>query len=360
MGSGVLIVGGCGCVGFHLVRALLDSKDFEKCQLHVLSRNPTRNLIDDSRVHYHAGSIDSQHTVARLISDLKPEVVFHTAAPVSRANDGGWDHFYRTNVQGTRNLLESAKRCVKAFVYTSSVSVMKGQEYHFAKEDWPLNLDRSAGDAYSVTKALGEKLVLEANEPVGLKTASLRICTVYGERDQQMIAGSLDVLKSGQHKMQIGDNTNLFDTVSVENVANAHLLAAKALLAANLQTTGLKVDGEAFNITDDDPIPFWDFQRLIWAVAGTKIKLEEITIFPAWFILSLASLVEWIYWVFTLGRRRPKTFRRHVMEYAACTRTFSIEKAKERLGYRPVRYREAHIKAGVEWALRENRQTTKL
>ena len=68
-------------------------------------------------------------------------------------------------------------------------------------------------------------------------------------------------------------------------------------------------------------------------------------------MLYLATVVEWIYWIFTAGRKRPKNLKRHVMECATMTRTFSIKKARKRLDYEPVDHREAHIKAGVEWIL---------
>ena len=145
--------------------------------------------------------------------------------------------------------------------------MLKGPTYNFAKEDDTLNTRRSDTDSYSVTKALAEKHVLEFNGKGERKfrIVALRIATVYGERDQQMIPGTLDAMSRGQHKTQIGDNTNLFDAVSVENVARAHLLAAKALLNHQEEP---KVGGEAFNITDGDPIPFWGFERLIWRAAG--------------------------------------------------------------------------------------------
>ena len=129
----------------------------------------------------------------------------------------------------------------------------------------------------------------------------------------------------------------------------AHVLAAKALLnkIKNPTTNLPKVDGEAFFITDGKPMPTWDFARLIWKAAGDTTRPEEIRVIPAWFMLYLASLVEWCYWIFTLGQKRPLTFRRAILATVCVERTFCIEKARERLGYVPLDNMEDSIKRGV-------------
>lgn len=191
-------------------------------------------------------------------------------------------------------------------------------------------------------------MVLNANGRGGMRTVCLRPGAVYGERDGQVIAGFLQQLRQGSQRYQIGDNTNLFDFTSVANVAQAHILAAKALLSDS--TTG--VDGEAFFITDGHPSAFWSFARKVWSAAGDKTRPEEVTVVPAWLMLALASLVDWIYWVVTLGYKRPQVFRRSNMNYACLPWTFAIDKARQRLGYTPVDDRDEQIQNGVEWALR--------
>ena len=92
---------------------------------------------------------------------------------------------------------------------------------------------------------------------------------------------------------------------------------------------------------------------MIWAAAGDKTPLEEVQAIPAWFMLGLASAVEWVYVVFTLGEKRPKMLRRFFIEYTCLQRTFSIEKARKRLGYIPVDDGDGMIRAAVERELQK-------
>lgn len=350
----VLVVGGCGCVGFHIVKALLE--DAAYWTVHVISRNPSKNKLDG--VQYHAGDIGSLQEIRLLFDAIRPHVVVHAASPIAAGNTSDAASFVRTNVKGTENLLECSVLIgsVSAFVYTSSVSVMAGSIFHFTEETAPVLTRASQGNLYGKSKALAESLVLATNGEAGVRTISLRLASVYGERDNQLIPGALEVLRTGQHLYQIGDNSNLFDVVSTQNVAAAHLLAIKGLLSeSELRSPG--VDGEAFFITDGDPPQFWDFQRRIWAAAGDRTRLEEIKILPAWFMLSLASTLEWVYLVFTLGQKRPSIFQRHNLEYTCLHKTFSIDKARRLLGYKPVDTRDEHIKSGVAWALQKQPET---
>ena len=354
----VLVTGGCGFVGFHVVKALRDDKIWP--EVHVVSRNPSRNRQEE--VTYHAGDVTSPEQIQKLLAEIQPSTIIHTASPVSAGNAANERTFMDVNLKGTQNLLKCAAASphVSAFIYTSSSSVLAGSSFHNADENAPLITKTTRGvNYYSKSKALADQYVLDANGKCGVGTVCLRIASVYGERDNQMIPGTLAVLRQGHQKNQIGDNKNLFDVVSAENVAQAHLLAAKAMSSPSILPKS-NIAGEAFLITEDDPLPFWDFERKIWAAAGDNTPLSDVRVIPAWFMLALASLVEWGYWIFTFGRKRPETLRRHNMEYASMERTYCIDKAKERLGYRPdASRRDEHIKRGVEWAMRKEAEAAR-
>ena len=91
-------------------------------------------------------------------------------------------------------------------------------------------------------------------------------------------------------------------------------MAAKTLLRD--KTSGPKVESGAYFITDDIPMPFWDFQRKIWAAAGDKTPLTKVIIIPAWVGILMATVVKNMFWIFTLGQKLPpKTMRRNVRYY---------------------------------------------
>ena len=161
----------------------------------------------------------------------------------------------------------------------------------------------------------------------------------------------------GQTKFQLGDNTNLFDFTEATNVAHAHHLAAAALLTTyereeQGQIAPLsheKVDGESFFITNDSPMYFWDFTRTAWKECGDTTTPAQVWTIPKDFGLFIATLFEYIFWIFQLG---VPNLTRQKVKYSCMTRYYSIEKAKRRLGYRPVVGVTEGLKRGVADAIR--------
>lgn len=348
----VLVVGGCGFVGYHIVNAFIQDSTWSS--IHVMSRNPSSNQVEGA--HYHSGSLTSLEQLQSRLTEIQPSLIINTASPHGSGNASNGGHFEEINVKGTQNLLKAsiANDHVRTLIYTSSVEVMEGLSHNFVTEDARMFTVASRGEYYAKTKAIADQAVLDANGMGGLRTLCLRLAVVYGDHDSQMIPGTLQALQEGRQRYQIGDNRNLFDAVSATNVARSHLLAAKALLRQP-EDGSEKVGGEAFFITDGNPVPFWTLARQIWSAAGDRTALKEVTVIPAWLILNLASAVEWLYWTFTMGLKRPKVLRRQVMAYTCYPRTYSIDKARERLGYEPVEDRDEQIRRGVECTLRKQK-----
>jgi len=103
-------------------------------------------------------------------------------------------------------------------------------------------------------------------------TVSLRPASCFGEANEEMIEKLIGVARSGRGDIQMGDGTNLYDFVYVENVADAHLLAAKAFTSSCESTTGrgAKSGWEAFHLTNDEPWLFWDFTREVRSRPGMR------------------------------------------------------------------------------------------
>ena len=344
----VLVVGGCGCVGYHVVKALVEHQLFSA--YHVFSRNPNQNRIDG--VQYHAGSITSASDTGSLLSAIQPTAIVHLASPNASVHSEGSNVFYEINVRGTQNLLNEAKKTpsVKIFIYTSSTTVARPPCVFATESASPVSSPRDA-DHYAFTKAIAESSVLEANNSDGMRTVSLRIGPIYGQRDQQIVPSILKILRGGRQKIQIGSSSSMCDFLSATNAATAHVLAVKALRKA--PTGKGRVDGEAFNITDGRPTNFWDFARQVFRIAGDTTTPEAVRIIPAWTVLSIAIFVEWAYFIFTFGRRRPTSLTSFGVRYVSETRTYSITKARERLGYRPADDRDAQIERAVSWYMME-------
>jgi sterol-4alpha-carboxylate 3-dehydrogenase (decarboxylating) len=148
----VVVVGGCGFLGGHIVRLLLSQ--YPGSQIACLDVSTARNRVDSPQVTYHNCNITNLLDIEELFLKLQPDVIIHTAAIVP---DLGFskEMVYKVNVEGTKNLLTAAKNTnVKAFVYTSSSSVIVGDvdEVINADESWPVLTGRDQPEYYTETK----------------------------------------------------------------------------------------------------------------------------------------------------------------------------------------------------------------
>ena len=329
-----VVIGGCGYLGSNLVNALRAEPTCSA--VHVISRNPTQNLYPD--VSYHAGDITNSEQISALFAEIKPRVIFHTASPKHVEPE---NVHRRTNLTGTRILLSAAAESssVRAFVYTSTDSAIEQAPGVKLNEDTAkLYTEQSPVNPYAKTKAIADSEVQAANAPPVLSTAVVRIPGLYGENDDNCVGALLNAVKKDQHKIQIGPNERHFEFVYVEKACEAHILAAKALLAQDA-----KAGGEAFFISDEVSMPYFDFARKFYAGAGHPVAKDEIKVMPLWLVVSFALLGEWLYWIFTLNTKVPEV-RSQAIKFLGGGCQWDITKAKNILGYKPVADQDAVIK----------------
>ncbi|KAF2773312.1 NAD(P)-binding protein [Teratosphaeria nubilosa] len=352
----VLVTGGCGFLGNNIVTLL--SKRDACTQISSLDIKPPTEPVAD--VHYDTGDITDYDSMLKLFGRLKPDAVIHTASPHAFVENK--DLFYKVNVNGTKNLIRVAQESgAKGFVFTSSASVIHDQRFDLinADETYPLIIGKEQPSYYVETKALAEMEVLAANRAPShpqFLTAAIRPSGIFGVGDVQLLPPGLSAYYSGQTKVQIGTNENLFDFTEVENVAHAHHLALAALLAtADREAKGQalpldneKVDGEAFFVTNDAPLYFFDFARSCWAAAGDKTDPSQVWVLSKDLGLFIAMIMGWIYWLFRLGK---PTLGIDAVKYMCMTRYYNIDKAKRRLGYKPVVSLDTGVRRGVQDAL---------
>ncbi|PNY26298.1 Uncharacterized protein TCAP_03764 [Tolypocladium capitatum] len=342
-----LVVGGCGFVGYHLVQQLL--LDEECDDVYVLDRNVDRNLHD--KALYVRGDVTDSETLRALVAKIQPRTVFHAASPIASLPARKYAEFVETNVEGTRALLAIAtdSSAVKAFIYTSTIDVYANPPHTHVKESHPLWPHSNTSNEYNRTKSIADCLVRSANGP-RLRTVSLRLGHAYGERQSQGLSEVLDMCSGNRMLIQIGRGDNLVEVVSAGNAATAHILAAKALLDPD-RAVG-DVDGEAFNISDGAAVPFWHHVRVIWTVARGEDAIRDVTVLPAWIMMAAVLVVEWLLWITTLDTVKPPTvLRRTSLEYCIYSHTYSIEKARERLRFRPFVDHDAVLAHATRWML---------
>ena len=259
----VLVTGGAGFIGSHLVNALVKAG----CKVCVLDNLSTGNL-ENIKVHMGAGSVvfvkgdvrDKQN-VSEAIKDV--DAVFHLAAitsvPYSVKNP---EVTREVNVAGTRNLLEACLRSgVKRFVQVSTCAVYGEAKYLPVDEKHPT----SPISPYAESKLAAERCCSEFQEKYGLKTVVLRFFNVYGLRmraDQYggVIVRFLERLRCGKPPVIYGDGLQTRDFVCVEDVVRAMRLAVDG---------GDAVTG-TFNIGTGMPTTINQLAQLLMQIFGVE------------------------------------------------------------------------------------------
>jgi len=177
---------------------------------------------------------------------------------------------------------------------------------------------------------------------------------VYGERDTQYIPAQLNALKNGQTKVQLGNGKNKVQPTYAGNAAIAHILAAQGLISSvtSPRSLDVRIDGEAFHIHDGEPQPFWEFTRRTWRHAGDNTEMKDVTVIPGPVAMGMVRMVEGLFAVFTLGQKRPPlSISRLYIQVTIYNATYSLEKARKRLGYSPVDDHDTYLKRSIAWEL---------
>lgn len=348
----VLVLGGCGGLGYNIVKQLLDTK--KASDVTAFDIKTHINRVPGAK--YIKGSITSEEDVRSVLETVKPKIIMHTISPDLMGQKNTHKLYEDVNIGGTQILLNCIAEVdyVKALIYTSSSSVIHNNVTDLveATEEGRLFYWPETTEFYSHTKAKAEDLIQGANRHNGLLTTRLRGCILFGEADRQCTPQLVSTGRAGRSKYQIGDGTNLVDFTYIGNTAYAHILAAEALLRESdgrADRDGpLKVNGEAICITNDEPWPFWNFVRAISAEAGHPVPQDQVTVVPTSVYYAFAVIAEWAVWAISLGSKESHINRRMV-KYLTMNRTFDISKAKERLGYRPQVSMQEGIKRAVEF-----------
>jgi UDP-glucose 4-epimerase len=171
----VFITGGAGFIGSHLADRLLGRKD-EVLVIDNYATGRRDNLKPQTNLQVVEGTIADSDLVNRLFDEFKPEVVVHAAAAYRDPED--WAEDARTNVLGSANVVQAAKRTgVKRLVYFQTAL-----GYGLKPIEQPITLNhplRPEGSSYAISKTAGEQYV----ELGGLDFLSFRLANAYGPRN---------------------------------------------------------------------------------------------------------------------------------------------------------------------------------
>lgn len=306
----ILITGATGYVGHRLALVLAERNN----EVHILVRNPdSGNIPQHKNIKVFAGDITDKQSITSAIKECKQ--VYHVAALV-KAFDKDSSLFYKVNVQGTQNLLESALEIgVEKFVFTSSCSVIgptiKAAMCENDKRISPLDND------YDATKYLAENLVKEYGKK-GLHTVIVSPSKVFGPSG--LDAKSISVNKiinrfiKGEPTFIPKPSKLIANYCFIDDVVEGHILA---MSKGNV--------GENY-ILGGENISFSGFFDTIKTLSEKKAKLIEI---PK-FVMKIFSLIQWLQ--FKATNKEPLITENGIKQIY-CNKIFSSEKATQELGY---------------------------
>ncbi len=214
------MTGGTGFVGAHVVRALLGRGEAVRCLVRPAS---SRASLDGLEVELVEGDLGDPASLERAVRGVR--AVYHCAADYRLyARDPA--EIYRTNVEGTRNLLRAAHRAgVERFVHTSSVGALGlNRDGSPADETTPARLEDIVGH-YKKSKYLAEREA-EAWAARGLPVVIVNPSTPVGELDAKPTPTGKLVVDFLNRRIPFYVDTGL-NLVDVRDVAAGHLLAAE-------------------------------------------------------------------------------------------------------------------------------------
>ncbi len=315
----VLVTGGAGFIGSHIVDRLL-ADDFEVTVLDNLSSGKMKNIaqhLNKKNLHFIKGDIRDDDAVKKAVRDF--DAMVHEAALVSVTRSV--ENPFRTNevnVTGTLNLLKASLDAgVKRFIYASSSAVYGETETLPKKETLPPR----PISPYAASKLAAESYCKTFYKVYGLETVSLRYFNVYGPRQTYgpysgVITIFINRLLNDKPPIIYDDGTQTRDFTDVHDAVQASLLSLNCKNAV----------GEEFNIATGVQTTVNQLAQTLLGLTG-KTSLQPMYADP-----------------------RPSDIKH---SYA------DISKAKKILGYKPKITLKEGLKKLIEWYKKIHRKKEK-
>jgi UDP-glucose 4-epimerase len=229
----VLVSGGAGFIGSHIVDLLIDN-DYKVVIVDDLSSGREENV--NKKARFYKLSITDQKSLAEVFEQEKPDYVCHEAAQISvsfSVRDPLFDA--QTNILGSLNLLQCCvcvSHPVKGIVFASSGGTIYGEPEHLPiTEDYPFRPQ----SPYGISKVTVENYLDFYQKNYHLPYVALRYGNVYGPRQDPygeagVIAIFIERMLKGEIPTINGDGEYIRDYVYVEDVAQANLLALQNMV----------------------------------------------------------------------------------------------------------------------------------
>jgi len=308
-----LVTGGGGFLGSGIAKSLHEKLH----DVSVVGRHHYSHLPKGIKLFQ--GDIRDFDFLCKVITGM--DAVFHTAA-----FPGIWgraEDFFSINVDGTRNVIKACLiNKVPKLIFTSSPSVIYGGS-SLEGVDETVPYPENYLSEYPRTKAIAEKLVMEANG-LDLATVSIRPHLIWGPGDPHLVPRLLAKADKGR-LVRVGQGENRVDIMYIDNAVYAHLKACDAL------GFGKPSAGKVYFVSDGEPVNLWKWINEVLKKTNRPPVTHSISYQTA---SRLGHFLEKIYNWGNIKTEPPMT--RFLASQLATSHYFNISLAKKDFGYEPV------------------------
>ena len=319
----ILVTGGTGFIGSHLVEALLKEGHGVRC---LVRRTSNLNFLNKLNVEKVYGDVKDTSSLEYAVEGV--DVIYHIAGILGR-----WripkETYWRVHVEGTKNLLDAIIRrdiSLERFVYCSSAGVLGPIKKLPADESYPYR----PSNIYEESKAEAEKMVLHYYTTTSLPVTVIRPELVYGPRDTHVL-GLFKAIKNGRFFLIDGGKSVLHPTYISDLVEGFKLCTHKS-----------KAIGQVYLITGGEYVTVRELASTIAGIMGVPSKFFSL---PKSFASKTALLSEKLASSFNFDPLLTQS----MVNFFTENRGFDTSKARNELGYYPRVTLEEGIKETVQW-----------
>jgi UDP-glucose 4-epimerase len=243
-GKKILVIGGAGLIGSHVVEELLNEPVEEVRIFDNFTRGTPENIVESlsdprCRVFELGGELMQRDLLSKAMEGV--DRVVHLAALWLLHCHEFPESAFEVNVRGTFNVLQACvEHDVERLVYSSSASVYGDAVEEPMTEDHPYN----NWTFYGATKIAGEHMFKAYHKRYGLNGVGLRYMNVYGPRQDYkgayiaVMMKILDCIDRGERPTVYGDGSQAYDFVHVRDVARANVCGLKSEVPFGLYNVG--------------------------------------------------------------------------------------------------------------------------
>ena len=277
----VLVTGGCGFIGSHVIHKLLDYDSYKKIvnlDLLTYSGHPENcGDITDKRYKFVYGSINNKGLLTKIIEEEDIDVIFHLAAEshVDRSIDS-IEPFISTNIDGTRCILEVIVEMNNNHKNIKLIHISTDEVYgSLNKDDKPFNENSqiSPRNPYAATKAASDHLVLSFVNTFNIDAVITRCSNNYGPRQfpEKLIPLMIMKMMNDENLPIYGDGKQIRDWIHVEDHVDGIIAVWEAL------DKGIVSPGEVINFGGDNEKTNLEIvDKILQLFGNTESKIEHI------------------------------------------------------------------------------------